>query len=138
LTSWMNFSRETVNYGLNFLVNNKMVNEYLAILERCDGMLKWCFYFMDGWQDLYPVCTQSVQVKLGDIYKKVNTLLKMNVPGKFIFACIHRDQCLLVRYIMYLHTHLYNTGTMNRSTARLTDPTTKNIFHLLYTFPELN
>lgn len=44
----------------------------------------------------------------------------------YLFAYIEISVFL---YIIYLHTHLYNTGTTSRSTARLTiDPTTKNIF----------
>jgi hypothetical protein len=48
--------------------------------------------------------TQFIRVKPGEIYNKVNTLLKRNVTEKYIFACIHRDHCL-VMYI-YISAHI--------------------------------
>jgi hypothetical protein len=64
--------------------------------------------------------TFSHGLRIGNIFNKVNTLLKRTSQISIYFLAYIEDQYL------YMHTQQYNTGTMSRSIAKLaTHPTTK-------------
>lgn len=94
----MNSSKEILNQRVNFL-SGKMK----TLLDIWWYIEMVVFLFYEWVTGLISNACRVRYVKLGDIYNKVNTLLKMNVPDKYIFVCIHRDQCLLV-YNLSAHT----------------------------------